>query len=55
LTEGVQIALITNLTVIVVAFLSRLWSHIEHGKTERTANRTEAKVDVLMNGYEGKR
>jgi hypothetical protein len=50
MSDVVLVALITNSTIIVVAFLSRLWSHIEHKATEKTANRTERKVDILMNG-----
>ena len=50
MTEAVQIALITNVTVIVVAFLSRLWSHKEHLKTEAKVLDTNKKVTTILNG-----
>lgn len=50
MSDAVIIAIITNATTILVVILSRLWSHAEHKATEATASRTEAKVDVLMNG-----
>jgi hypothetical protein len=49
MSDAVQVALITNGTIIVVALLSRLWSHFEHRKTERTVNDTNEKVTALAN------
>ena len=50
MTEAVQIALITNVTVIIVAFLSRYWSHLEHKKTEEKVADTNQKVTTILNG-----
>ena len=48
MTENVQIVLIADATVVLVVVLTRFWSHREHGKNERIARRTEAKVDELI-------
>lgn len=50
MSDTVAVALITNLTVIVVAFLSRLWSHLEHKKTEAKVTDTNEKVTAIVNG-----
>lgn len=50
MSETVQVALITNLTIIVVALLSRLWSRTEHKGGQRANKRLEKKVDTLLNG-----
>lgn len=50
MTEAVQIALITNVTVIIVAFLSRYWSHLEHRETAAKVEDTNQKVTAIVNG-----
>lgn len=49
-SDAVLIALITNLTTILVVIVSRVISHREHKKTEATGDRTERKVNRLLNG-----
>jgi hypothetical protein len=50
-TEAVAIALITNVTTIIVVVFCRLWSNREHQAGQRVANRTEDKIDALVNGH----
>jgi len=50
MTEAVAIALITNITTIVIVVFCRLWSNREHRAGQVTANRVEDKVDALANG-----
>jgi hypothetical protein len=50
MTEAVAIALISNLTTIVIVVFCRLWSNREHRQGQVTANRVEDKVDALTNG-----
>ena len=50
MSEAVQIALITNATVLLVALLSRLWSRSEHKAGQRAGRRQEKKIDTLLNG-----
>ena len=35
MSDAIIVAIITNSTIIVVAILSRLWSHLEHRQTGR--------------------
>jgi hypothetical protein len=50
MSDAVLIALITNLTIIAVAFLSRLWSHVEHKQNQATIDDTNEKVTSMVNG-----
>ena len=50
MTEAVAIALITNITTIVIVVFCRLWSNKEHREGQAVANRVEDKVDALANG-----
>jgi len=50
MSDTVLIALITNLTVIIVAVVSRMSSHLEHRKTEATVNDTNEKITSMVNG-----
>ena len=50
MTEAVAIALITNVTTIVIVVFCRLWSNREHRQGQKAANRVEGKVDALANG-----
>lgn len=50
MTEAVAIALITNITTIVIVVVSRLWSNREHRQGQKVASRVEDKVDILVNG-----
>lgn len=50
MTEAVAIALITNVTTIVIVVISRFWSHREHKQTAATVTDTNEKVTALANG-----
>lgn len=50
MSDAVLIALITNLTTIVVVVFCRLWSNREHRQGQVVASRVEEKVDALVNG-----
>lgn len=50
MTEAIAIALITNITTIVIVVFCRLWSNKEHREGQKVAIRVEDKVDALVNG-----
>lgn len=50
MSETVAVALITNVTIIIVALLSRLWSHREHRDTAAKVSDTNKKVTQIVNG-----
>lgn len=50
MTEAVAIALITNLTTIVIVVVSRILSHREHKGTATTVADTNEKVTAMVNG-----
>lgn len=54
MTEAVQIALIANVTTIIVVILSRLWSHVEHRKTAEKVDDTNQKVTKVAKIINGK-
>jgi len=51
MTEAVAIALITNITTVIIVVFCRLWSNKEHREGQRVANRVEDKIDALTNGH----
>ena len=50
MSDGVLIALITNLTIIVVALLSRWSSHREHRENQAVVTDTNEKISSMVNG-----
>ena len=50
MSEAVAIALITNVTTIIIVVFCRLWSNREHRAGQQVAHRVEDKVDALVNG-----
>ena len=50
MSDAVLIALLSNLTTIIVVVGSRWISHREHKQTEATVNDTNTKVTAMTNG-----
>lgn len=50
MTEAVQVALITNVTIIIVAIVSRWLSSKEHKETAKKVADTNKKVTAIVNG-----
>lgn len=50
MSDAVLIALITNLTTIIVVVVCRVLSHREHNDTTAMVNDTNEKVTALANG-----
>jgi hypothetical protein len=49
-TEPVAIALISNITTIIVVVFCRVWSNREHRQNQAVVTDTNDKVSSLMNG-----
>lgn len=50
MTEAVYIAIISNVTTIIVVILSRVMSHREHRQTAAQVADTNEKVKAIING-----
>ena len=50
MTEAVVIALISNITTIIVVVFCRLWSNREHRQSQATVVDTNEKVTAMANG-----
>ena len=50
MTEAVVIALISNVTTIIVVVFCRLWSNREHRASQAVVTDTNDKISSLVNG-----
>jgi hypothetical protein len=50
MTEAITIALISNVTTIIVVVFCRIWSNREHRENQAVVTDTNDKVSSLVNG-----
>jgi len=50
MTEAIAIALISNVTTIIVVVFCRIWSNHEHRENQAVVTDTNDKVTSLVNG-----